>query len=82
VGQFLSFVFGSFRLLMPFLFNGDLAHGSLPDFLKAGCWAKFARTKLSKGRSEAFEPQKAIGQKHQDGVISDDKETASALEPD
>jgi hypothetical protein len=31
---------------------------------------------------EAFEPQKAIGQKHQDGVISDDKETASALEPD
>jgi hypothetical protein len=35
-------------LLMPFLFNGDLAHGSLPDFLKAGCWAKFARTKLSK----------------------------------
>jgi hypothetical protein len=34
---------------MPFLFNGDLAHGSLPDVLKAGCWAKFALTKLSKG---------------------------------
>jgi hypothetical protein len=46
--KFLSLVCGFLRLLMPFLFNRD-AHRSLPDFLKAGCWAKFAPTKLSKG---------------------------------
>jgi hypothetical protein len=34
---------------MPFLFNGDLAHGSLPDVLKAGRWAKFAPNKLARG---------------------------------
>jgi hypothetical protein len=37
---------------MPLLFNCDLvAHGSLPDVLKAGCWAKFAPTKLANGAS-------------------------------
>jgi hypothetical protein len=34
---------------MPFLFNRDLAHRSLPDVLKAGWWAKFAPIKLSRG---------------------------------
>jgi hypothetical protein len=36
-------------LLTPLLFKRDLvAHRSLPDVLKAGCWARFAPTKLSK----------------------------------
>ena len=37
VGKFLSLDLGRFRLLVPLLFNRDLAHGSLPDVLKAGC---------------------------------------------
>jgi hypothetical protein len=48
VGKHLSLGIGCFRLLMPLLFNCDfVAHGSLPDVLKAGCWAKFAPTKLA-----------------------------------
>jgi hypothetical protein len=49
VGKLLSLVCGFLRLLMPFLFNRDLAHRSLPDVLKAGWWAKIAPIKLSKG---------------------------------
>jgi hypothetical protein len=60
VGKFLSLVFGGFRLLMPFLFNGELPHGSLPDVLKAGCWANFALNKLAKGAASSIAKNEII----------------------
>jgi hypothetical protein len=50
VGKFLSLAFGGFRLLVPFLFNRNLTHGSLPEVLKAGWLDEIdAPNKLAKG---------------------------------